>query len=234
MKKRLAASNTQVKKRRFITLIEILIVVGIIALVSGLATIGIRKALRDQKFRTEAYQVLTTLRLAQQLMIVLNTDVHVKFKRTDEGFNYRIELDDKLSERWHKELTRNRPLLKEIHAINFKDALEGGEGPLDIRFLSGGTVMSQGVMRLGTAAPGSPGALETFICLPGFPHFLQTTSSPQEDVACDAAVQRKYDQAVTQVTVAEVNEKNSQFKDTETEEKPKNDKKESQAAPKKS
>lgn len=235
-------------KKRWLTLVEIMIVMALISIVGGVLAFGIRQITREQCFRTEVSQVLNTLRLAQQIMLILNTDVHVVFKASPQGFTYRILLDDKLTERWHLELTKKRPPLTEIHAINFKDALNpnGNQTSIDIKFLSGGSTMSQGVLRLGVAPPGVPDTQEAFICLPGYPYYI-TDASSANDPSCNLADQKKFNQALTQAIVSEITEKKKTFQDIQEEENnedsgnaPKNkdtskntDKKDGQATPKK-
>ncbi len=207
-------------RKQYITLLEIMIAISILAIATGIASIGIRQVLRDQRFRTEVYQVLTTFRLAQQIMLILNTDVHVKFKAENgKGFTYKIVLDDKLDKDWQKIFSKPRPTLKEIHAINFIDALgpSAKSDELDIRFLSGGSVMSQGMMRLGTAPEGTPNSLQLFICFPGYPHFFQISSDSTQDKACNVQLQKKYNTRITEFTVEEIETKNSAYKDIEPE-----------------
>ncbi|MFA6916041.1 MAG: hypothetical protein WC222_06570 [Parachlamydiales bacterium] len=202
-------------RRRFLTLTEILIVISLISIVGGTMALGLRQLIRDQRFRTEVSQVVNTLRLAQQIMVILNTDVHVIFQATPKGFDYRITLDDKLQDRWHKELTKRKPPLQEIHAINFDDALSSNnnKNTIDIKFLSGGSTMSQGVLRLGIAPPGVPDTQEAFICLPGYPHFITSISSKDTDPDCNPSDQKKFNQAITQATVNEITEKQRVYKD---------------------
>lgn len=217
-----AASSRRLLRKRYLTIMEILIAISILALAMGMTAIGIRQVLRDQKFKTESYEVLSTLRLAQQIMLILNTDVHVIFKSEDnKGFSYRIALDDKLKENWHKQITKQRPVLTEIRSINFVDALgpSGKSNELDIRFLSGGSTISQGVMRLSTAPPGTPYAPQAFICFPGFPHHLELTSDPEKDKACNVQDQKKFNNGITQITVSEVNDKITIYKELDKEEK---------------
>lgn len=215
-------------RKRCITLIEILIVVALIGIIGGMASLGIRNALLTQRFKTEVAQVVRTLRVVQDVMLILNTDIHVKFSAGNDGITTQIELDDKLSDYWHKELTKPRPLLKEIRVINF-----GTGSIIDLEFLSGGAVMSQGVMRLGIAPPNTPNTLEAFICLPGFPHFIESTPYENEDPACNFDQQKKYNQALTQLTVSEIKEKSRLFKDDEKDEKDEENKKDEQKTPQK-
>lgn len=232
-------------RKRFLTLAEIMIVISIISIVGGVMALGLRQLIREQRFRTEVAQVVNTLQLAQQIMIILNTDVHVIFQTTPQGFTYRISLDDKLQDRWHTELTRRKPPLKEIHAINFVDALSPGSSSntIDIKFLSGGSTMSQGTLRLGVAPPGVPDTQEAFICLPGYPHFIKSTPKEDSDTACNSSDQKKLNQSITQTTVNEINEKQRVYKDIKDEDengegkddkKPKDQKKDGPAPAKKS
>lgn len=158
-------------KRHFLTLIELLIVITILAMVSGVVGVQIQRTLREQRFNTEVAIVLDKLRLAQELMLILRTDAHVKFMDIPDKNEIALWLDvetplDSLKKDIVKPVN-----LKTIRAVEFKDALEYKTkmGELDICFLSGGNVMSQGVLRLADSVAASSGVLERFITLSGHP-----------------------------------------------------------------
>ena len=101
-------------RRHFITLLELLIVIAILALVSGVIGVNIKKALLDQRFRMEVGMILDELRLAQDLMLILSTDVHVKFSQDKEkkGIKYWLELETELPERLKKQILQKKDPVK--------------------------------------------------------------------------------------------------------------------------
>ena len=67
----------------FITLLESLIVISILAIAAGVIGFSVNRALREQHFKTEVELVVDYLRLAQNLMLIMNADVHVIFKAAE-------------------------------------------------------------------------------------------------------------------------------------------------------
>jgi type II secretory pathway pseudopilin PulG len=175
------------RQRRFLTLLETLIVLSILSLFVGLIGINVNKAVHEQRFRTEASTVLEMLRTAQYLMLILDNDVHVKINKSNNSINIHIETVCPLSPNWEKLITKPKEFTT-IHIINFTDRTadaKSASGTIDIRFLSNGYVMSQGIMRLATAeAAGGQGGLESFICLPGYPSPLSLTEERPKEPDC--------------------------------------------------
>lgn len=197
--------------RRHITLLEILIVMAVLALVGGLVSIGINKALVDQRFRTEVSLIVDDLRLAQDLMLILGTDVHVKFAEDKDksGIKYWMEMETKLPESMEREVLRKRSNLKTIRGVFFEDLLpfELVPGQVDVKFLSKGSVMSRGVMRLATSDSENPpeGVLQTYICLSGYPKPIFSTDDKEKAAAeCNFLVQKDADAKLTQDTFSKL------------------------------
>jgi len=163
------------------TLVEVLIAMALLAVVGGVVALNVRKAILQQRFRSDVSLVVHTLRLAQQLMLVFNTDVKVRFWPLPDqrGFGYLLDFEDKLDTYWKREATRPRAPLKGIHAISFGSDTR----QVEIQFLSGGMVMSRGILQLSSAAEGRvEGAWVEYICLPGFPRFLESRGDPCDEV----------------------------------------------------
>lgn len=207
--------------RRAITLIEVLIVISILSLVAGIAAVGLNKAIFDQRFRTEVSMIVDSLRMAQDLMLVLGTDVHVHFaEENNEGIKYWIELETTLPKNVEREVLRKRPLLKAIKGVFLADKLlaETQESHLDVKFLSNGAVMSKGIMRLASSSDENvpKGTLESFICLAGYPNPIASRDTKEEaEKACNDFDDRS-DDRVAQDTFSRLPEKLKQ-KDSQKE-----------------
>lgn len=162
-------------RRHPITLLELIVVIAIIASISAVVAINVNKALVEQRFKTEVGQIVDELRLAQDLMLVLGRDVHVKFavKKNKDGIEYWIDNETALSDNVQKEVSGRKRSLKTIKGVFLKDELltEEVSDLIDVKFFSKGAVMSKGTMRLATTdkEPPPAGTLENYICLPGFP-----------------------------------------------------------------
>lgn len=160
-------------------MIEILVVMGIISVIGAFIGFNIRRALISQRFKSEVALVVDQMRLAQDLMLILNTDAHVKFTGEEDGLLVWLDVEDKLSKNWERIVERDPYKLKEIHSISFEDELEypSKEEELDIRFMSGGGMMSKGSIMLSTHEnPDEEGAEKRWICLRGYPHSIQSST----------------------------------------------------------
>lgn len=173
-------------KRSFITLIELLLVIAIMLSVAGLVGINIRKAFFEQRFRSEVSAVVDTLRLAQDLMLLLNADAHVLFAddASGQGIKYWIEVEKPLSDNWSRELMRKRPNLRAIHLVEMDDKVSTIkiQDKLDIKFLSGGLIMSQGILSLfSDDQKDREWVLKSYIELPGYPKPIVSTYKEIKD-----------------------------------------------------
>lgn len=167
------------------TLVELLLVISILLMVAGMVGYNIRRAFFEQRFRAEVATVVDTLRLAQDLMLLLNSDVHVLFADDPAGgIRYWIEVEKPLAASWDRELKRKRPNLKAIHLVELDDRVSAikVKDKLDIMFLSGGSVMSKGVLRLFTSdEKDREGVLKNYICLMGYPKPIESSSTEIKD-----------------------------------------------------
>ncbi len=192
------------RARRCFTLIETIIVITIIALVAGVVAVNIGKAYQQQRFQSEVAMVVETLRLAQDLMLILQDDVHVIFTQNDKGIVFWLETRSPLAKNWESVVKRSHKTLKAVHAVKFLDQLQGPVrmGELDIKFLSGGTVMSKGVVRLSSTDDDTKrNALRSAILLYGFPHPIDSfTEEKWGDVSLKAQ-DEAYDDRITEITV---------------------------------
>lgn len=192
-------------KKSYFTLLEIIIVITIIALVGGVVAVNIRKSFQQQRFNSEVAMLVNTLRLAQDLMIILQDDVHVIFTQApDKGIIFWIETESPLAKNWEAVIKRSHKKLTAIHALKFRDELPGPVtmGELDVKFLSGGTVMSKGVMRLSTTDDDTvANALRSAICLYGYPHSINSFPEERWGDVCLKAQDEGYDDKVTDLTI---------------------------------
>lgn len=78
--------------RRFLTLLELLIVIGILALISTVVVFNIGKLFQQQRFWTSVEQVIDRLQMAQNLMLILKTEVTVAIQKNDQG-KYEISME---------------------------------------------------------------------------------------------------------------------------------------------
>lgn len=189
-------------KRLHLTFIEILVAVAMLATVATVVSVNIVKAINEQRFRSEVGYVVDKLRLAQNLMLLLNEDVEVHFTRAPEGFRCALSFQCSSSVGWDKELTRSSPLLTGLRDVDFKGTgKKSEENGFVVNFLSAGTVMSQGILSL----YGGNRDSVRYICLRGFPHPIYATEQ-SEGLAClKDFIDNK--QQLTQIIVPEITAK---------------------------
>lgn len=200
-------------RRLPITLLEVIIVIALLSLVSGIVAVSINKALVNQRFQTEVGMIVDEMRLAQDLMLILGTDVHLHFeedKKKGEGILYWLELETTLPENIQYEVLR-RKILKTIKGVFLADELitEIKESHIDVKFLSKGAVMSKGIMRLATTSDENvpKGALEGFICLAGYPKPIFSSDSKEQAENSCQKFEEGLDEKLTQDTILRLPEK---------------------------
>lgn len=191
------------------TLLEILIAITIITLVGGVVGIGITRALKEQRFRTEVALVVDTLRLAQNMMLILGTDVHFRVKTAEggKGIEYHLDVEGGGPEKWRRIIRKTQRIMKETHGISFRDLqpFPITPGQLDIRFQSNGAMMSKGVLRLSTHEDEkNPGALTMAICLRGYPHPLEAVIEKDVLIECETEEDTNYLSRLTLATLQEI------------------------------
>ncbi len=207
-----AMSSIYRLQRRLMTFMEMMVVLAIISLIGGVVAININKAMFEQRFRTEVATVVNQLRLAQNLMLILDQDVSIKFKQHDsKSIDFWLEMQCPAVKGWDKELTRRPPPLKTIGVVDFEgDENEENkeEGQLELRFMSGGTVMSRGILRLSTSVEANnKNGLERFVCLPGFPAPISAMSGTLPTIACLEDIKGEFKDQITQITIQEITSK---------------------------
>ncbi len=155
-----------------------MVVMAVISLIAGVVGININKSVQEQRFRSEVSQVLDKLRLAQNFMLISNEDVKVHFKNSEGGIKYWLSFQCPARTGWDREMTRESPVLTAIRRIEFDGAeKESANGELSLKFLSGGMVMSRGVLKLSTGEGRSYND-ERYVCLQGFPAAITSRKSP--------------------------------------------------------
>jgi type II secretory pathway pseudopilin PulG len=212
-------NSTYRLQRRFLTFMEMMVVLAIISLIGGVVAINVSKAMTDQRFRSEVAAVVNQLRLAQNLMLILDQDVSVKFTDDDPNkkIDYWLEMQCPAIRGWDKELTRRPPPLKTIRVVEFEadsNLPNGKEGELELKFMSGGTVMSRGILRLSTARDANQkGALERYVCLQGSPAPISSSMGEVPDVSCLEELNGEREAQMTHVTQQEINAKRQAAKE---------------------
>lgn len=156
-------------KQSYFTLLELLIVLFIISFGVILTGVKVQGIYREQRFLSESQQILSHLVMAQDLMLILDTDVHVKFAQEKEQLTVWMEVEKPIKEAWAKLIEKKHPL-SAIQSLEFN---ENSLQELSLLFSFG--KMSQGKLVLfeGKENQGNRGDQRQFeIELPGYPSSL--------------------------------------------------------------
>lgn len=195
-------------KKYYLTFVEILIVIAIVTLMTGIIGVNIRQLAREQRFNTEVSLIVDELRTAQNLMLILGSNVNVKIEQLPNGggIKYWMEVSKLLPGNWTREVDRERAKLTTIKKIEFRPAnQQATANPIDIKFYSRGSLMSEGVLVLSsTENIQDSAAMLNFICLPGFPSPIQSVAKPIESKICNSREDSFYNEKLTSAIQREI------------------------------
>lgn len=190
-------------KRCYVTLVEILLVLTLLVVVAGVVSIATKRALDEQKFRSEVNLVVNKLRFAQDLMLVYKGDVEVHFEEdANKLVDFWLTTQHLPEGLWKREIEHK-------HKLNFLILIEHGlnheakPGQLHLMFKSNGSFMSRGFLRI-AAKEQNAGALVRYIVLNGYPHSIIDTASHPDNFAGDAAREENADASLTKLVIEEM------------------------------
>lgn len=175
-------------RRHFFSMMELLIVLLIASTALTFVSINVQGMFQEQRFRSEVSSVVSLLRLAQEMMLLLGVDVKIIFSENTKGIEYSLEAEGALDDQWEHIIHKKRELLTGITRIYF----DGGDGEkkqssqdiVTLNFFSQGTVMSRGLLIM-NGGPDGDGEAPT-VCLTGYPAPISAQRLPQARKLCDS------------------------------------------------
>lgn len=175
-----ALQKKKKSKRRFITLLELLIVMGILALTATVVTVNIRSLMSSQRFYSAVELVTNKLQTAQDIMLIFNSDTIVTFKKTNGSWLCRVESEKALPPHL-KDLIRDMKITG-IDSITF-DA--NNSGLVVLKFSAINSSTPEGILKFSA----DDDTFVQYITLQGHAHPIETTPLPQpiEDMQNDSA-----------------------------------------------
>ena len=189
-------------RRCYLTLVELMIVMAILLMITGGIGINVRKALQEQRFRTEVDIIVDTLRLAQDLMLILGADVHYRMWGDDKGIYSQLKVEGDIPKVWEPIIKRSERIFKEIHSVELKGDTSS---EIDIKFLSGGSLMTRGVLRMSTHQEmEAPGSLRRDVFLLGYPHAIQSFPEIDKPLELKDEENVEYNNSLTSFTIQEI------------------------------
>ncbi len=201
----------QIVKKSYFTLLELLIVLFIISFGIILTGVKIKEVYQEQRFLSEAHQVLSHLAMAQDLMLIMDTDVHVKLAPDQETKQLTVWLDIEkpIEEPWARLIERKLSLAA-IQSFEF----EGSRvKDLTLHFSLG--QMSKGTLTLFEEDQGKGRHAEKRefeIELLGYPSPLGAKGKPIEEQKTEQRSELLYPIEVYEKLYADPNEKNPEAK----------------------
>lgn len=169
--------NPVKRKLRYFTLIEVLVALIVVALVSGIFALNIQNLWRQQAFLDDSNLILSQLRLAQDIMQIMETDVEVSFQEKDGTVISKIVPKSPPPMLAQTMANQSALVLSTIGPIQFED-INGNilEKEFALTFFSRGFVMNHGTLQFGPKNSKDP---TTAIQFHGYPEplSLQTIES---------------------------------------------------------
>lgn len=168
-------------KRACFTLLELLIVLFIISFGVILTGVKVKELYQEQRFLSEAQQVLSHLAMAQDLMLIMDTDVQVKVAPDPHSRQLQIwlEVEKPFEEPWARFIER-KLTLQTIRSFGFE---HGHRKDLTLTFSFG--KMSKGILMLyeGEKNDSHSSGKRTFqIELAGYPRPLKGTTGEEKEL----------------------------------------------------
>ena len=114
----------KIRSKRFITLLELLIVFAIVALVAGIGAFNMKALFSRQAALSEMDKVIFKLRASQEVMALLSTDIELKFKKEQEGFSVEWVPKGVLHPSAAKLLGPRKEIYSHIQEISFDDGVK--------------------------------------------------------------------------------------------------------------
>jgi hypothetical protein len=149
-----------IKRRRF-TFLEILIVIGVMALISGLLTINIRSAYLEQNFKGNVSKVLDLLNRSQIVLLTANVDTVIDFKQEGDRVHYQWAPSGNINQALENMVERQKGDFK--GTIEWDNGAEKKFNTFQLHFKNLGIDMSGGLLKF------SSDGKEAYILLPGYP-----------------------------------------------------------------
>ncbi len=180
-----------------------LIVFTLIALLAGVAAFSIRGLMTKQEAMKEFDKLAGQLRMAQELMLLMDVDSDVRFEKLSEGFKVTWEPKGPVPEGAPQIPGLKEETYKHIERVFFEDVRSGKQlnDNFFLSFYSKGLLIVKGLLVVKARG------IERAAAFPGYPWPIQFSSNlsfPQEDPEIEAMVQSITD-ATAQETIHAAN-----------------------------
>lgn len=137
-------------KKRYITLLEIIIIFAILAAAGGAVAFNIRKFYLQQQVLNDVNKVVNVLNTASELMMLVNLDSEVRFSVEDGKIQVKIAPQSGIPRTVLPLLTEEPITLSHLDQVVFKDGMQQTTltPPFSLVFESKGFLMNRGILQL--------------------------------------------------------------------------------------
>lgn len=193
------------KRRSYITLIEVMIVMTLLAVLGGITAISISRAVQQERYNAGVAQVVNRLQLAQDIMLIARGDVQVNLAPDPAGLWCHVDVAQALVPVLQRMIDRTG-LIPGIGGFSWVPT--GGsaiiDSPLALNFQSAGSRLSRGELRLSSAGINDPTSRQTYILLTGLAEPITSSDTSRYDqlrdgLAMDADLERLYPAEVREI-----------------------------------
>lgn len=204
-------------RKQYVTLVETLIVMSLIALIGGAVGFGAYNAVNTERFRTSVRQIADQLVLAQDIMLIMQSNVRVQLRQTQQGLEVAVETDSHLSPAL-AQVTNKTILSSAITGFSFTDETGAtSEEQVILDFISGGSQMSQGRLIIYGEAKRDDAFLQEEIVLYGYPRVITIGAGDSSSLSTQTSLQEQSRQYYPQYILQEASRrKNESDKKTRT------------------
>lgn len=140
---------------------------ALLGVVGGVLGFGVTRLFEEQTYKNDVVAVVERLRLAQDVMLIYQTDVVVTLNADPSGMRCHMRAEAPLPDAVAKAFDKGGSL-KGIVGVDFNDS----RGAVEISFVSNGSKMSRGILTL----RGKQGR-ERYIALKGAPAFIEAAAT---------------------------------------------------------
>lgn len=185
------------KRALHFTLLEILIAIGIIATVSGVIAISIRKFYLEQKALDGMVRVTELIRTAQELMMIANLDSEVEISRSGEKTVVQLIPKSAVSPLIANFVTQAKVEVETIDAIEFEDAFRSIvlRPKFSLSFISKGFLLNRGVLKM------RGGGISRSLVLLGYPAPLKLEAGERVFYPYSDEIQRRTEEITRQTAI---------------------------------
>lgn len=162
--------------KRYITLLEIIIIIGILAVAGGAIAFNIRKFYLQQQVLDDINRVVNVLNEASELMMLVNLDSEVRFSIKEGKILLTIAPQSGVPTNVEPILRENPITLSYLDQVVFKDGVQGTvlNPPFSLTFYSKGFMMNRGILHLQGKGQ------ERFLIFRGYPSSFSPLTGEEE------------------------------------------------------